>query len=309
MDRPPVCVVDAPEQPPSLADGVELTLEHGERIGPLLQARIAGLAQRAPADLTFANLWLFRQAHRWRFHDEPWPWISGISYDGQRHALPLFDVRRAPPHVLRDLLARHDCLFPLSDPEAAAVGQQCFALASNRDDADYLYAADQFRHYRGRALQKKRNLMAQLQAGHALSVQPYTPALYDDARRVLEVWMQDKHNQPGEADDAPCREALALAPRLGLEGFLYRADKEGAGFLLAEELQPGVWVVRFAKGLVRFKGIAQFMFHHFASRQDRQVEWLNFEQDLGLPNFRHTKQSYRPAALLPKWRLLRPSTP
>ncbi|MDB5875197.1 MAG: hypothetical protein JWQ07_4639 [Ramlibacter sp.] len=287
-----------------VADGAELTLELGPRIAPLLQGRIAGLAERAPAELTFGNLWLFRQAHRWRFHEGRWPFISGISYDGQPHALPLFKLSSAPAPVLHDLLVRHGCIFPLREDEMALLDGSRFRFASNRNDADYLYPAEQFRQYRGRALQKKRNLMAQLQTAHALFVQTYTTALREEALQVLEGWMHDKHKQPGETDDGPCREALALAPQLGLEGFLYRASGEVAGFLLAQELQPGVWVVRFAKGLVRFKGIAQFMFHHFASRPDRKVDWLNFEQDLGLPNFRRTKLSYRPATLLPKWRLL-----
>ena len=33
------------------------------------------------------------------------------------------------------------------------------------------------------------------------------------------------------------------------------------------------------------------------------VAWLNFEQDLGIPGFRRSKMSYRPAALLSKLRL------
>jgi hypothetical protein len=115
--------------------------------------------------------------------------------------------------------------------------------------------------------------------------------------------MHDKDKAPGEADEEACRDALAFARELDLDGFVHWADGKPAGFLLAEELQPGVWVIRFAKGLVRFKGIAQYMFHHFACRTDARVDWLNFEQDLGLPAFRQTKLSYRPAFLLRKWRL------
>jgi hypothetical protein len=33
------------------------------------------------------------------------------------------------------------------------------------------------------------------------------------------------------------------------------------------------------------------------------VDWLNFEQDMGLANFRRTKLSYRPVALLSKFRV------
>lgn len=289
-------------------DPGELTLELGERIAPLLRARIAGMAERTPAELSFANLWLFRRAHCWRFHEGEWPCLSGVGYDGQGHALPLFDTRRAPLHVLHELLALHGCLA-LTENEAASLSPGCFALASNRDDADYLYPADQFRRYSGRSLQKKRNLMAQLQSTHALTAHAYTPHLHREALQILEGWMGDKRKQAGAADDDACRDALETATRLGLEGYLYRTEDEAAGFLLAEQLQPGVWVVRFAKGLVRYKGIFQYMFHHFACRTDRQVEWLNFEQDLGLPNFRHTKLSYRPSVLLPKWRLLPKKAP
>jgi uncharacterized protein len=293
--------------------GVELTLALAPRIAPLLARRTAGLAERTPADLTFGNLWLFRRAHQWRWHDGAWPHISGVAYDGQELALPLFDVRNVPMDVLRALMGRHGALFPLCEREAEAVRGAGIRLAEHRDDADYVYRAQKFRSYRGRALRKKANLMAQLLAAHAVDAEPYGPHLREDALGVLGGWMQDKGKAPGEADEAACNDALALAPELRLRGFLYRADGQPAGFLLAEPLQDGVWAVRFAKGLARFKGIAQYMFHHFASSgsstDGTAVEWLNFEQDLGLANFRHTKTSYQPDFLLPKWRVLPPALP
>jgi uncharacterized protein len=293
-------------------EGLALTLALAPRIAPLLARRTEGLAERTPADLSFGNLWLFRRPHQWRWHDGPWPCISGLTYDGQRLALPLFDLRQAPTRALHALVAQHGGLFPLCEREAAAVRDAGFQLASHRDDADYVYPAEQFRHYQGRALHKKATLMAQLLAAHTVDAQPYGSHLHEVALAVLEGWMQDKGKAPGDADDAACRDALPLAPALRLHGFLYRVDGQAAGFLLAEPLQQGVWAVRFAKGLARFKGIAQYMFHHFARHGALEagttVDWLNFEQDLGLANFRHTKMSYRPALLLPKWRLLAPAT-
>jgi hypothetical protein len=53
------------------------------------------------------------------------------------------------------------------------------------------------------------------------------------------------------------------------------------------------------------------MFQHFCRQFEstfgRPVVWLNFEQDMGIPGLRRSKQSYRPAALLPKFRLSLPS--
>jgi hypothetical protein len=65
-------------------------------------------------------------------------------------------------------------------------------------------------------------------------------------------------------------------------------------------------VIRFAKGLRRFQGVPQALFQHYARHRaataQPPLKWLNFEQDLGLPNFRRTKMSYAPAALLDKHR-------
>ena len=283
--------------------GVELRLDLAPRISSLLKVRMARAGETALAELTFANLWLFRRPHCWNFYDGDWPCISGIGYDGLKHAVPLFDLRNAPVAILDDLLHRFGCLFPLSDAEVQGLDTPRHQLTSQVHDSDYLYPADQFREYRGAMLHKKKNLMSQLLASYEMTVAAYTPSLQREAEQILRDWLQDKQLEAGDADEQPCREALALSNQLGLEGFMYFANGRPAGFLLSEELQPGVWVIRFAKGLVRYKGISQFMFHHFALRTDRQMQWLNFEQDLGMPNFRRTKLSYQPSALIAKWRL------
>jgi len=286
-----------------VAAGVELSLDLATRIDSLLKVRIAGSGEKALAELSFANLWLFRRPHRWLFHDGEWPCISGSGYDGLEHAIPLFDLGLAPATIVDQLLRRFSCLFPLSDAEVHGLDTSRYQLTSQDCDSDYLYPAEQFRHYRGATLHKKKNLMTQLLAANAVTAAAYSPSFREEAAQILLGWLKDKQLGPGDADALPCREALDLANQLGLEGFIYFANDRPAGFLLSEQLQPGVWVIRFAKGLARFKGISQFMFHHFASRTDKDVRWLNFEQDLDLPNFRKTKLSYQPCAMLRKWRL------
>ncbi len=286
--------------------GRALTLDDLPRLAPLLATRLQGLGEQAIADLSAPNQWLFRRVHQARLLDQGaharWPAISSLSYDGERLLCPLFDAAAVPGPDWPALLQGHAGLFPLTGREAQRLDPALWQLEQRRDDADYLYPADHFRQYRGTALQKKRNLMKQCLAAHRIEVLPYTPALQHEALAVLGGWVQDKAKAAGEADDLPCRDALALSDRLGLQGFLHRADGLAAGFVLAEWLQPGVAVVRFAKGLARIKGISQWMFHHLACNAPQPLDWLNFEQDLGLANFRRTKQSYQPAALLPKWR-------
>ncbi|UUZ68817.1 phosphatidylglycerol lysyltransferase domain-containing protein [Polaromonas sp. P2-4] len=165
-----------------------------------------------------------------------------------------------------------------------------------------MYPAAQFRSYSGGELSKKRNLVKQLMTTHAVTVEPYTTNWIGDAMQILAGWMKAKGKAKGEADELACIEALQFAPRLELAGFLYQVDSESAGFLLAQCIRPGVWVMRFAKGLDRFKGIYQYMFQHFC-RAMPDVQWLNFEQDMGIANLRRTKLSYEPRSLIPKFRV------
>ena len=286
------------------AAGEPLALAHRDELEPLLAARwpADGPPERTLSDPWFANLYLFRLAHDWRFHRGPHPCIGGRTYDGARILVPLFDLASTPHEVLRTLLRYHDAFAPLSDTQVARLDPSRFQLQQRRDDADYLYPAEHFLHYRGTALNKKRNLMKQLHAAHRVEVVPFADALAGQARTVLTGWMQAKGKLPGETDHEPCIEALSLSGMLGLHGFLHRIDGAPVGFVLAQRIRPGVAVMRFAKGLDSFNGIYQHMFQHYC-RAMPDIRWLNFEQDLGLANFRQTKMSYRPVALLAKHRV------
>ena len=279
-------------------------MAHQTEITPLLQARWAAAdpTEGTLADPWFANLYLFRAAHGWHLLRGPLPCIAGRAYDGASLLLPLFDLHTAPPDALATLLAGHDAFGPLSDAQAARLDPALFTLSQSRDDADYLYSAEQFRHYRGTLLQKKRNLVKQLLAAHDVQVTRYAEALAGEAAQVLAGWLDDKGKQAGETDDGPCLEALALAGPLGLDGWFFHIAGQAAGFVLAQRIRPGVAVLRFAKALPAFKGLYQHMFQHYAC-SDPGLQWLNFEQDLGLANFRQTKLSYAPVALLNKHRV------
>jgi hypothetical protein len=151
-------------------------------------------------------------------------------------------------------------------------------------------------------LHKKRNLVRQLLDSVEVTATAYATDMAKDAQMVLADWMRAKGKQTGDADEQPCLEALQHADRLGLHGFMFHVKQAPAGFVLAETLAPGVWVMRFAKGMDHLKGIYQFMFQ-YVCQATPALQWLNFEQDLGLPNLRQTKLSYQPDLLLPKYRV------
>ncbi|WP_295524266.1 phosphatidylglycerol lysyltransferase domain-containing protein [uncultured Pseudacidovorax sp.] len=285
--------------------GLPITLDMQPRIDAALAALRAGQGAQALSDHAFSNLYLFREAHAYRFLPGEWPGVAGRTYDGATHVMPLFDIGTAPLAVLDALIERHGCLYPVAEHQVRALPAGRFACSANDDDADYLYAAESFRDYAGRALAKKRNLVRQFLAHHVPEAVPFGSALEAPAREVLAGWMVQKGKDAGEADEHACLEAIAHAARFGLEGFVYFVQSQPAAFVLAQALEPGVFAIRFAKGLDSHVGIYPLMFQHFCRSFARPVVWLNFEQDMGNPGFRRSKRSYAPQGLLAKWRVSR----
>jgi hypothetical protein len=285
------------------ASGQPLTPALAATLQPCIEQLGARLGPHCLSDFSYPNLYLFRQAHDYRFVGGPWPGISGRTYDGQGHFFPLFEITKAPAQVLDDMLTEHGCLFPLAAPSLHGLDSGRYHWSASRDDADYLYPIANFLHYRGRVLQKKRNLLKQCLRSHELRCEPLGEATAGAARAVLRQWMLAKGKRPGQADHLPCMEAISQPRALGLEGRVYFAGGRPAGFVIAQSLHARTWAVRFAKGNDTVKGIYPWMFHELATALADRADWLNFEQDLGEPGFRQSKMSYQPSGLLPKYRL------
>jgi hypothetical protein len=222
----------------------------------------------------------------------------------------MLDLRHLEIDRLIDALERYRCLYPIPDPWRIELQQRfkhvdCPALSwqTNPDDADYLYWREQFVDYRGPKLRKRRAQMMQLLAVQTPSASPIVSADRNTVLKTIDRWMQQKGKQSGEADESALIEALEHLDRYELSGTLFRLKDHPIGFVMTQRLSPAVEVVRFAKGDDDFAGIYPYMFHILARRLPRQVRWLNFEQDMGLPNFRQAKRSYSPCSLLRKWRL------
>jgi uncharacterized protein len=286
-------------------DPVWLAFESAQ---PALRAMAWDLGADCPSDLHAANLFLFRRAHDYRI--EAGQWICGKTYDGQSHAMAMRDLPGLEPDRLIKALEQYDCLYPIPDPWRIDLQQRfkhadCPALSwhTNPDDADYLYWREQFIDYRGPKLRKRRAQMMQLLAFQTPTASPIDSSDRSLVLQTIDRWMQQKGKRSGEADEEALIEALEDLDRYELNGTLFSIKKQPIGFVMSQRLSSAVEVVRFAKGDDDFPGIYPYMFHDLARRLPRQVRWLNFEQDMGLANFRQAKRSYSPCSLLKKWRL------
>jgi len=264
---------------------------------PQLQQLIAATGERL-SEYSAANLYLYRGRHHYRFHSEPAPHVTGRTYDGVRHALPLALLDRDGAEALLDAV---DCIGPVGDPALAA--RLGLALGWNDDDSDYVYAAERLAILDG-AKAKRSQARAFEEEEVRPRLLPIDPDDIGDALTVLAGWSEDVGKGEGDTDLAECREALALMAPLGLEGWLVEiAGAAPVAFLLAGRGADGSHIVHFAKGRRAYAGAYPWMFARFAARVG--TGWINFEQDLGKPGFAQAKRAFAPAQRLRKYRLRR----
>lgn len=281
-----------------------LGLEHRPLIEDALERLRGPLGERAPSDLTFANLYLFRAAHGYGYVPGAYPFITGRTYDGDSHLIALFELTDLTPLALAELLQPGECFYPVPAEIAGRLDSRFFECTALRDDSDYLYLASDFVSYYTKPLRGQRAAVRKLKERHVITQQDVRHDGGAAAFVVLDRWRAEKKLAEDAADCIPCREALRPPQGLyPLAGTIYYADGQPAGFLLTEQLNPEVRVVRFAKGLSAFDGIYPHMFQQLCLSSAGSVHWLNFEQDLGKPNFRKSKLSYGPASLLEKFRV------
>ena len=277
---------------PAPEDDEPLTLQRRGPVEALLEATRSPLSE-----YSFANLYLFRARHKYRLLHGEAPAILGVTYDGERHALPLSPLTAATAAAL---LRHADCIYPIE--EGLVARAQALGLQADWREADADYVYDRARLATLEGARTRRQQADRFAESWAPRAEPLVAANRQDAHAILQGWMADTGRKPGETDDGPCEEALEQLDPLDLHGLLVRTG-EGApvAFLIASRGPSGSTIVHFAKGRRAYAGVYAWMFARFA--ESATVAELNFEQDLGNRGFAQSKAAFAPAAKRRKYRL------
>lgn len=254
------------------------------------------------AEYSFANLYLFRNNHKYKVLFDKEIFIEGITYDKKKYIMPTKSIYEIDKTYLTDLLQNYDFVFPI-DEKWLDYFDESFECFFKDGDTDYIYTVEKISTFKGRKLHKKRNLLKQFVSSYEYEVRPLLKEYVEDAYDVLDTWIQDVEELPENTDYYQCKEALNLMDILVLCGIIYYADGKPAGFILGEEVDEETFGLHFAKGKREFKGVYQFMYNDFAKRLPKKYKFLNFEQDLGKRALRIAKSSYIPDFMYKKYRV------
>ena len=257
------------------------------------------------SEMTFTNLYVWRRLHETQIAEVDGTLLFASHENGERTLLGS-PVGPLSPGVLPELLAdvgvhgghRIDAVT------AHALCRTGAQVECDRDQADYVYRRQELATLAGRRHHRKRGHVTQCLKRFDCQYEDVTPDLADELLEMQSRWKADRDcaTHPGLcAEHRAIADALAHMEEFGLLGGTVRIDGRIEAFTLAERLNEDTAVIHFEKAMPAFPGLYQVVNQWFCRHALDEFEYVNREQDLGIPGLRKAKMSYLPDHLVAKF--------
>lgn len=265
--------------------------------------QLCGDLQPRISELTFAGLYLFRNAHGYRLSRLGDSLIvRGKGYDGAAYFLP--PLGGNVEHSLKTVLADGLPLYGADDRFVAAYGTDAMQITELRDSSDYLYLREELATLPGSRFHKKKNRISYFTRRHDYSVAPYSNEYRQGCLDLLDKWVKSSADTVSGSlrlEIEATTEGLELAQALELEGVVILVNGVVAALALGERLNRETAVCHFEKADPFIEGLYQLVNREFARLLFQECRYLNREQDLGEAGLRSAKLSYHPVELVKKY--------
>lgn len=251
------------------------------------------------SEYSAVNNYLFQNSHRYEVVQGCPPFIRGVFKDHSSFLIPSL----APPELVEYALHLPTPLFPIPEEWLSFFPERFFTRDFDPADSDYIFLKSQFVDLSGEGhrLGSRRNLLKQLMQQNSVVSLPFSDSQVPEALELLKKWRTQHPQQLG--DYVACEEALQKWGTLGLFGRVLYVNDNFAGFALGQLLNSSVASLLFLKYDKFVKGITPFLYRDFSRHTPSSVEFINLQQDLGIPGLRQAKMAYQPFVLKNKWRL------
>ena len=216
---------------------------------------------------------------------------------------------------------------PLGRRTLATNGTQEWSISLEplRDQYDYIYRRTDLATLHGRHLDSKRNHIHRFRAEHPdFEYRPLTPEIFDECRRLTEIWQEEKaaikreqsqvYLSSAEREQARAKfngnsEAIDVEKKvmetifsnwdaLGMIGGSIFVDGRMVAFTYGSAVTTDTLDVCVEKADRRMEGAFAIINQQFAEHLPEQYIYLNREEDMGIPGLRRAKLSYHPEKLL-----------
>lgn len=290
---------------PDFPDGREICLEDKPKFDSLLHSR-----QPEISAYTFTNLFAWRVPYNTRLSQHNGLIIVSYNVDGKRQLLePLGEGDKAVAikdclQLSQDIPTSFKCIpYELVQLLAEESGLEA---VHDRDNSDYLYRTEDLINLPGRKYDGKRNYVTRFKQSYEYTYKALTADNVEECHDFAERWCEDRVCETSEGlqrERCAVHEMLMNFGTLGLFGGEIWVDGQLVAFSIGERLNANTMVVHAEKGDSAYSGVYQMMNNEFCIQEAQDFEFVNREQDLGIPGLRKAKKSYNPVKLVEAYKV------
>lgn len=280
---------------------VAISLEYQEILSKILKKTTTLLSE-----YSFANFFLFAQVYDYRISIiSDTVIITGKDSGG---TFAVFPCTLPSMQIINTIVKNNYYIKMISSVQKHTLLElipptQKIMLVANEGDFDYMYKRENLELLSGRKFHKKRNQVNFFQKSYPVHrTEPITPQNVQEVCRVLNIWK--RHHGKTEDDYQAIIRGLLNFRKLPLFGQITYVNNVSAGFVIGEMRNGNIGcVIHFEKADIKYHGIYQYINQTFAKSLPPECKVINREQDLGSEGLRQAKHTYKPNAMLKKYRL------
>lgn len=177
-----------------------------------------------------------------------------------------------------------------------------------RDGWDYVYSWRDLAFLAGRKYHAKRNHLNYFKKTYPdYEYRPLTEDLQEGCLKMAERWREKKGdvNDPTfQCEKNAIIKGLNHFSELDFRGGVILLEGEVAAFTFGEELNEDTAVIHIEKSDPDIRGLYVAINQEFCQHSWAEKEYINREEDLGLPGLRKAKESYYPVMMNEKYKVI-----
>lgn len=181
-----------------------------------------------------------------------------------------------------------------------------FRCEPDRDNFDYVYRTEDLAGLKGKKYDGKRNRIRKFERDYSYTYTRLSRDHLPGCRELLAKWLEAKAASDGFLGNvwrAVIEEGLTCHDELGLRGGVFEVNGRIAAFSLGTKLTPETAVIPIEIVDPGYEGLSQLVNREFVQREWAGFQFINREQDNGIPGLRRAKTSYHPHHFVKKYNI------
>lgn len=195
-------------------------------------------------------------------------------------------------------------LYSADTQEAQQLAKEGYTVKPDRKSWDYVYLSSDLANLPGDKYHSKRNFISRCLQNNNCEYKKIDLAVVNECLKLQTEWcnLRKCDALSGlEAENNAIKTTFNNYQQLSvMGGAIYVKDKLEA-FTIAEPLNNETAVIHFEKANPEITGLYQLINQWFCKNALTVFNFINREQDLGIPGLRNAKQSYHPHHMVEKY--------